>query len=247
VWRSSRNQNNRLDVSFLADTTLAVYHPAGKDIIAVGTAADGVAGLFMASNRGENARALAILDDPSTRITEIVPAAWGGYVYFVHDHGDMWEVHGLGLPDLGLADLYRSDAPLGDVTVSPSGSRVMLRDGDCAGPTQLVDVVSGQGTPVFLSGRNANIRFAGAEVLDAMSVRPIGFLDENQLVVAARDTGCDGPADIWVVNTSPAPSPDGLAGLTAVQVLESVESVSLRSVLTNWGEIPGDINSDAPT
>jgi hypothetical protein len=32
-----------------------------------------------------------------------------------------------------------------------------------------------------------------------------------------------------------------------VQVLESVESVAIRSVLTNWGEIPGDINSEAPS
>jgi hypothetical protein len=244
VWRSSRNQNNRLDVSFLADTELAVYHPAGKDIIAFGTAADGVAGLFMASNRGENARPIATLDDPSTRITEIVPDNYGGLVLFVHDHGDMWEVHGLGLPDLGLFDLHHSDEPLGDLLRSPFGSRTVVRQGDCAGPTAIVDIGTGS-TPLLLSGPNANVRLLD-QSLDASSVRPLGFLDEDRLVVAVRDAGCDGPADVWVVNMSPNPSPDGLAGLTAVQVLESVESVAIRSVLTNWGEIPGDINNQAP-
>lgn len=244
VWRSSRDQNNRLDVSFLADTDVVVYHPAGKDILAVGTAADGVAGLFIASNRGENARPIATLDDPTTRITEVVPDTSGAMVYFVHDHGDMWEVHGLGLPDLGLFDLHHSDEPLGDLLRSPFGSRTLVRQGDCAGPTAIVDIGTG-GTPVLLSGPNANVRLLDPS-LDASSVRPLGFLDEDRLVVTVRDAGCDGPADVWVVNMSPNPSPDGLAGLTAVQVLESVESVAVRSVLTNWGEIPGDITNRAP-
>ena len=225
LWRSSADENNRIDVSFLASTDVAVYHPAGKNIIAAGMGLDGVAGLYLASNRGENARVITTLDDPSTSITEIAVDPSGVTSYFVHDHGDVRHIHQLSLQGLQLMDMAVTSEQVGHLTLGTFfGGRLAYREGDCAG---------------VVSTKLANGSFGdlmSSPELDGRSVVPAGWLDYQRLVVEVRDVGCDGPAEVWVMST------DGAVH----QVLGTVEAVAVRTVLDSFGELPDDINAQAP-
>lgn len=225
AWHNARNGNDQLDISFLARTDVAAYHPAGKNIIAAGVGLDGVPGLYLASNRGANARVITTLDDPSTSITDIAVDSSGLVLSFVHDHGDMQHIHRLSLQGLELIDYAMSSDPIGALTFGADPySALAYREGDCDGIvlTKLANGGSGMVmTALGLAGR---------------SVSPVGWLDGQQLVVAVRDRGCDGPAEVWVI----APQGGGR------QVLPAVEAVSVRTVLSAWGELPDDINAQAP-
>ncbi len=225
LWRSSADENNRIDVSFLASTDVAVYHPAGKNILAAGTGLDGVAGLYLASNRGENARIVTTLDDPSTSITELAVDPSGVTSYFVHDHGGERHIHQLSLQGLQLIDMAVTSEQVGDLTLGTFfGGRLAYREGDCAGA---------------VSTKLANGSFGdlmSSPELDGRSVSPVGWLDYQRLVVEVRDIGCDGPAEVWVMST------DG----SVHQVLGTVEAVAVRTVLGSFGELPNDINAQAP-
>ncbi len=225
LWRSSADENNRIDVSFLAHTDVAAYHPAGKNILAAGMGFDGVAGVYLASNRGENARVIATLADPSTSITEIVVDVSGVTTYFVHDHNDMRHIHQLSLEGLQLIDVATSNDQVGHLTLGTFyGSRLAYREGDCSGVvrTKLANGLSGD--------------VMSSPELENRSVTPVGWLDFERLVVAVRDTGCEGPAEVWLMNTNGQVD----------QVLGMVEAVAVRSVLENFGELPNDINAQAP-
>ena len=225
LWRSSANENNRIDVSFLAHTDVAAYHPAGKNILAAGMGFDGVAGVYLASNRGENARVIATLDDPSTSISEIVVDVSGVTTYFVHDHNDKRHIHQLSLEGLQLIDVATSDDQVGHLTLGTFyGSRLAYREGDCSGVvrTKLANGLSGD--------------LMSSPELENRSVTPVGWLDYERLVVTVRDTGCEGPAEVWLMNTNGQ----------VHQVLGMVEAAAARSALENFGELPNDINAQAP-
>ena len=224
-WHNSRNGNDQIDVSFLANTDVAAYHPAGKHIVAAGVGLDGVAGLYLASNRGADARVITTLDDPSTSITDIAVDSSGLMLYFVHDHGDMQHIHRLSLQGLELSDDAMSPDPIGALTfgVDPY-SALAYREGDCDGIVLTKLATGGSGTTLTAPG------------LAGRSVSPVGWLDSLRLVVAVRDRGCDGPAEVWIV------TPEG----GGHQVLPEVEAVSVRTVLSAWGELPDDIDAQAP-
>lgn len=221
TWRNSADPTQTRDVSFLAHTDVAVYHLAGKDIIAAGTANDGVRGLFIASNRGENVRTLATLNEPTTKITAIAVSP-DNFVYFVHDHGTYQELHSLQLPGLMLTNLARGEQgeTLSQLTVGAAGVAVAV--GDCSATMRVW----------------SNTLAEGRQVLPGRSVMPVGWLGTN-LVVVARTQGCSGPADVWLVDTLDA-------GTSATRLLQAVDEVSVRTVLANYQEVPGDINAQAP-
>jgi hypothetical protein len=226
LWRTAGEPASRRDISFLARTDIAAYHPAGKNIFSAGQADDGTAGLFLAGNRGENPRVIAQLDDPNTAITEIAPDTSGSRVFFVHDHRNgTFHVHALGLPELALTDVTQANEPVAALTVSniPSGPAAW-RIGDCAGLTRTqiagIDVVRDQPV-VFVS----------------MSTEPVGWIDAQRLVVMTRTTGCAGPGDLWVWN---------VATSSASLLVTGVGSVAIRATLPAAGQLPGDINSTAP-
>jgi hypothetical protein len=226
LWRTAGEPASRRDISFLARTDIAAYHPAGKNIFAAGQAEDGTAGLFLAGNRGENPRPIATLDDPNTAITEIAPDPSGSRVYFMHDHRNgTFHVHALDLPALALTDLTQVTEPLAKLTVgtTPSAS-VAWRIGDCAGLTRTQIAGPGGVTDqpaVFIS----------------MATEPVGWVDSQRLVVMTRTTGCTGPGDLWIWNT---------ANASASLLMTGVGNVAMRSTLATFGELPGDINSAAP-
>ncbi len=226
LWRTAGQPGTRTDISFLDRTDVAAYHPAGKNIFAAGQASDGTAGLFLASNRGANPRLIAQLDQPSTVIAEIAADPSGAGVYFVHDHGNgTFHVHALELPALTLTDLTVAPEPIAKLSVGTTpGSPIAWRIGACAGLTR---------TQFWRGGALVDQPAAFA----TLSTEPIGWLDPQQLVLSVRATGCAGPSDLWIWNTATS---------AATPLVTGVENVAIRSVLTSFGELPGDINSAAP-
>jgi hypothetical protein len=226
LWRTAGQPQTRTDISFLARTDVAVYHPAGRDIFAAGLAADGTEGLFVASNRGQNSRLLARLDEPNTAITEIGADPSGSRVYFIHDHKNgTFHVHAIDLPDLTITDVLQVAEPVAKLTVNfVAGAALAVRVGDCSGLTR---------TQVF----NGATAVEQPAAFAALSTEPIGWLDTQQIVLSARATGCSGPSDLWIWN---------IATSAATPLVGNVDAVAVRSVLTSFGELPGDINSAAP-
>ncbi len=225
LWRKAGSPGTRLDISFLARTDVAAYHVAGKNVFAAGVDANGIDGIFVASNRGQNVETVATLDDSTTRITELAPDASGALLYAIHDEGSKWDIHEIEFPSLHLGSVLESSEPLSHLTIGvDQGSAIAARQGTCTGATRTV-------------AANWSIQDVGAGTpLAALSTSPIGWLDHNHLVVAARSSGCAGPADVWVVDASGQ----------AQQVLSAVDAVSVRSAVTSFGELPGDINAQAP-
>ncbi|MEP7048106.1 MAG: hypothetical protein ABI949_15555, partial [Ilumatobacteraceae bacterium] len=166
------------------------------------------------------------LDQPATVITEIDPDPSGSRVYFVHDHHNgTFHVHALDLPDLTLTDVTVAREPISDVAVGTTlGGPIAWRLGDCAGLPR---------TQVWNGTAIADQPSAFA----ALSTAPLGWLDAQRLVVEVRATGCGGPGDLWIWN---------IATSAASPFVTGVESAAIRSVLTQFGELPGDINNAAP-
>ena len=226
LWRAAGQPETRTDISFLERTDLAAYHPAGRHIFAAGQASDGRAGLFIAGNRGANPQLIAQLDQPSTAITEIAPDPSGSRVYFVHDHRNgTFHVHSLDLPALTLTDVTQATEPVAKVAVgTTANSAIAWRLGDCSALTR---------TQVASGGVIADQPAAFA----ALSTEPVGWLDPQQLVLSVRPTGCAGPSDLWVWN---------VVSLAASPLVTGVDNAAVRSVLTSFGELPGEISNAAP-
>jgi hypothetical protein len=226
LWRTAGQPETRTDISFLERTDVAVYHPAGRNIFAAGQSADGTAGLFVASNRGENPRLIAQLDQPTTVITEIGADPSGTRVYFVHDHRNgTFHVHALDVPGLALTDVTQVTEPVAKLTVGTTPSAAIAwRLGACSGLTR---------TQIASGGVVADQPAAFA----ALSTEPLGWLDPQQLVLSVRPTGCTGPSDLWVWN---------IVSLAASPLVTGVDNAAVRSVLSTFGELPGDISNAAP-
>ena len=226
LWRTAGQPGTRTDISFLDRTDVAAYHPAGKNIFAAGQASDGTAGLFLASNRGANPRLIAQLDQPSTVITEIAPDPSGAGIYFAHDHGNgTFHVHALEFPALTLTDVTVASEPIAKLSVGTTpGSGLAWRLGACTGLTRTQ----------FWNGSAVVDQPAAFATL---STAPVGWLDPQQLVMSVRAGGCTGPSDLWIWNTATS---------AATPLIAGVDNVAIRSVLTSFGELPGDINSAAP-
>jgi hypothetical protein len=226
LWRTAGQPDTRTDISFLDRTDVAAYHPAGKNIFAAGQAGDGTAGLFLASNRGANPRLIAQLDQPDTVISEIAPDPSGTRVYFVHDHGNgSFHIHALDFPGLVLTDVVQTAEPVAKLTVGTVGAgAIAWRIGACAGltRTQITGATGATDQPAAFA---------------TLSTEPVGWLDPQQLVLSVRATGCSGPSDLWIWN---------VATSAATPLINGVDSVAIRAVLTSFGELPGDINNAAP-
>ena len=222
LWRTAGAPETRTDISFLEQTDVAAYHPAGRNIFAAGRASDGTTGLFVAGNRGQNPRVIARAD-ANTHITEVGPDPSGALVYFVDDHGNgTFHVHAVTLPALSVTDVTASAEPLAKLTISSIGdAAISWRIGDCAGLTR-TQIFNGQGVVDEPS------------VFAALSTEPIGWLDADHLLVSVRSTACSGPSDLWVWNTSNS---------AAIPLINGVDSAAVRSVLTTFGEMPGATNA----
>lgn len=219
LWRAAGEPETRTDISFLARTDVAAYHPAGKNIFAGGQATDGSSGLFIAGNRGQNPRLVSRLDDPRARVTEIGPDPSGTHVYFVHDHANgTFHVHVADLATNAVADVLVTPEPVGRLTINvvPSAA-IAYRLGDCGGIAR--SQVAQAGSTI-----DQPAAFAG------LSTEPIGWVDAQQLVLSVRPSGCTGASDLWIWN---------IATSAASPLINGVDFAAVRSVLTSFGELPG--------
>jgi len=189
--RREADTGARSEVTFLAQTEVATSHPAGGSLIAAGQASDGTRGIFVASDLGANSRAIVRVDTDGVVVTELAADASGGALYFLTSSDTGFGLHSVTFPDLSEADLSSDQSPMTELVTGPVTGTTAWRVGLCNSVTSVrvlddrvaepVDV--GDGTPIA-----------------ALSLSPVGWLDANRLVIAARPLGCDGPADIWIWN-----------------------------------------------
>jgi hypothetical protein len=227
IWRQSTDASDRLDISFLARTDSAVYHPAGRNILAAGVDAVGQYGVFLAGNRGENPQPVTTIEDGSTVVHDLAFDSGGTHAYFVHDHPGQYHVHDLSFPDLALTDLVVSPDPVGRLVVDDTAS-IAWRQGDCSGRTSTVrwSPDAGSSQPV-----------GAGSALAALSTEPVGWVGGGSLAVMARESGCDGPGDLWIV---PADGGD------PVLLVSAIEQAAVRAVAATPVDLPGGINNQAP-
>ncbi len=184
MWHSAVNTDT-LDISFLARTDEAIYHPAGKAIAAVGVDENGQYGVWLASNRGKNRTLITAIDDPTTQATGLSFSADGRTLYFVHRAVHALNLFGLFLNEIGTEGQFDAN-----VTVSQVDDAVAWTTGPCDTTGSLVTRVN-QNDPQDLR------TIAGSPFATNSSLIPVGWLAGERLVIAARTTGCDGPADVW--------------------------------------------------
>lgn len=180
------------DITFVERTEEAIYHPAGRHVMAVGEL-DGRYGIFMATNRGTEPREVA-LGESAERIHHLSFAS-SGDLLFLADHDGSTHVHRLDLDALELATEAESTEPLADLVASPFTDAVAWREGDCdvrftvdRGPARMM---TGAGSPVgWLPGgrlvTGPNPACAGAEPVAITSVQDVG--GGSARVVAAPTT-----------------------------------------------------------
>lgn len=189
IWRNAHDSTERIDVSFMARTTSAVYHPAGKHIVAAGEGNDGLGeGIFLASNRGANATRLGSIEHGE--VTGLAFDATGDSFTFLHRHPDgTTEVHRYTLPfdQLDTLHTYAGESATGLVTsaADPVAAAWVVGDG-----------TSGNRVELSSSSSFGVVRMA----LPTESVfTPLSWLPGERLLVGARaaGTGADSAYDVW--------------------------------------------------
>ncbi|MEY2476755.1 MAG: hypothetical protein QOG87_2070 [Actinomycetota bacterium] len=201
------------DISFLARTDEAVYHPGGRFIAAVGLDHNGGYGISLATNQGKDARKLAD-GERAGRIYSLAFSQDGEQLWFLADHGDHGDVHQLDLRTAALTTLSQANKPYARVIASAFTRTQAVTTNKCE------SLANGLG--VQPSGRLAE-----------RTLEPVGFLADGRLVVLARASGCSGTGDVHVLGPG-STDPPALA--------RSVESVAIRQPLPPPGELPNAIN-----
>lgn len=181
-----------VDISFLEDHDEVVYHPAGTHLATTGTARDGTYGLWMATNVGKGEQLLAIGED-ARRIFSLSFSHDGTRIYYAAEHDDHYDVHTLRLAvqddqgevrDAKLGTLDTASTEMADVVVSEFARKsVAYTVGSCE---------EGKQTRVW----DGSVTELGGE-LEGASTVPVGWMPDGELLVLARDQGCDGPGTLY--------------------------------------------------
>jgi len=206
-----------LDITFLAHHDAAIYHPAGTHIISSGLSKDGVYGLWVATNRGEDVR-MIVRGETARSIGQL---AWttNHQLLFVADHGDHKDLHQFNLATeklVTVAQIPASQCFRSVVASRSTGGGVAWSTGACdgSGPTTTTAVRTGAFLPL-----------AGTPLASA---QPIGFLPDGTLIgrgtagVLAFKAGAvtvlhpsDAPTALRVAE--PLSPPIELAGIPAIE------------------------------
>lgn len=207
--RRSAVDGARTEITFLARTVVVASHPSGQGLLAAGNTGDGMNGVFLAAPDGTAARPLLFSgDDRVFDELAVDPSGWSAYI--ISERGDSFFLHRFSLADYSAAEVASGPTPLLRAVPGPTATSVAWQEGLCNSVTD---------TWVF-DDRTASRRVVGAGTpLEDLSLAPVGWLDANRLVVAARPLGCDGAAAVWIWNLV-----DGSATLLAT----SVEQPALR-------------------
>jgi hypothetical protein len=204
-----------VDISFLADHDEVVYHPAGTHIAVTGTADDGTYGLWLATNVGKDVQLLAIGED-ARRIFSLSFAHEGTTIYYAAEHDDHYDVHSLRLAlqdeegeirDAELGTLDSASTEMGDVVVSEFvAENIAYSVGSCD---------EGKATRVW----DGSVTELGGE-LAGLSTEPVGWLPNGELLVLARQSGCEGDGALYAWRSD-----------QATRLVEGVSAAGVRAVL----------------
>jgi hypothetical protein len=180
------------DISFLADHDEVVYHPAGTHVAVTGTDEDGTYGLWLATNLGKEHQLLAIGED-ARRIFSLSFEHDGRSLYYAAEHDDRYDVHSLRLAlqdeegktrDAKLSTLDTADTEMGDlVTNEFTVDLVAYTVGSCEDKKT---------TRVY----DRSITELGGP-LAGFSTEPVGWLPDGELLVIARESGCEGAGTLF--------------------------------------------------
>jgi hypothetical protein len=216
------------DLTFLASHDAVVYHPAGAEIATTGQAADETAGVWLSSNEGDAPR--LIVRATEATVSDFTFNHDGLSAYFLADHGDTWHVHEIFLvvpeddPAANEFDAtihYESAGPLSQLVVSPWDAMWAVQEGVCGSDARVV--IGGAELP--------------SEVADVDAV-PVGWLPDTRLVVATYPEGCDGPADLWVVDVAIGRGP------SAALLVSRVDGAAIRAPVPEPPQPLGDVALD---
>jgi hypothetical protein len=230
------------DVTFLDRHDASVYYPEGKHILSVGASADGVYGVFVATNRGDSPVAVARDDTPATTIYS--PALMtGGFTAFAAQHttnppADRYHLHFRGQDDPLLHTIVLPDGPPEVIVASHFEQRVAAQAGSCeSGGRRVTAVDVGE----YLTRRSANASAVARPVtvdVKAPFTEPVGWLPGGRLVVLGRDS-CTAPGTLWSVPVFPAGPP--------VRLADGAAAAALRTVITDQVDPPRETGgSEAP-
>jgi hypothetical protein len=189
IWRNAHDSTERIDVSFMARTTTAVYHPAGKHIVAAGEGNDGLGeGIFLASNRGANPTRLGSIEHG--QVTGLAFDATGESFTFLHTHPDgTTEVHRYTLPfnQLDTLQTYSGESATGLVSSAADNGAAAWVVGDGTDANR-VELSSPSSFGVVRMALPTESEFT-----------PLSWLPGERLLVEARPTGAPDSAagDVW--------------------------------------------------
>ena len=204
------------DITFLATTDAAVYHPSGTRVLAIGTDFNGQYGLFMASNTGTDPTLLAF--DEGAVMTE--PGWTGaGEPIFVAAHADgPWHVHKV---------VVTADGALEGPILEEGGFALDLLMASAHDPLLVAFRRAAVSTPGCIAdGRATVIGVDLPEPLASMTSVPSGWLPGERLLVLSYPGGCDSAADLWLFSAGFCPGSVYGASLVAT----SIDGAAARTI-----------------
>jgi hypothetical protein len=213
-----------IDISFLKRHDEAIYHSAGRHIIAVGVDDRGSYGIFLATNEGKDVRQLAVTEQ-ARRVYSLVIGPTGGSIFYAADHDSYSEVHSLEIEFPGLQTLYKTDAKvlrITDLNDRHPGA-LAIQTGSCT-----------EGTRVVVAHLRSEQVDQVAGLPKAASVEPVGWLPGDELALLVRDRGCLGKGDLYVSRpqtTSPNTEGENIQYVAKSRLLvRDVEAAAVRAV-----------------
>lgn len=178
------------DVTALATTWAAAYHPSGQAIVSAGIDRSGTVGVFISDNRGNGATPIVVLEDRSTSVTDVAVAHNGNWITFVHDvtEGDTREeahIHRVHLTDLPPE---RVPAEHEEVPVE------LIASEQLDGSISWREVVDDQDEGLAYSWSGIEPR--DLSFPDAV-VEPVGFLAEGTAAAVVLPEDAEGGGQLW--------------------------------------------------
>lgn len=181
------------NISFLDRHDDVTYHPAGTHIATTGLTAGGDYGLYLATNLGTDAELIA-RGEEARFITDLEFTQSGRELWYTARHGPKnWHLHTLHMG---------KDAFLDTVAKNEFGFEFESSDVFEFSPyawSALGDCAAGEPDKLHVS------RGWGIQIPDDLrdtSLRPVGWLPRQRLVVTSHPVGCStgAPADIYVLS-----------------------------------------------
>ncbi len=209
------------NISFMKNTSAVVYHPGGAVLFAAGTARDGTAQIVLSEPAGKLFRPVVLLP-AGAQVPEVAAAADGQSISFIEVSAVTSRVRALHLPELTLTTRIETSTPLSGLV--HDGDVVAVRAGECSGSTS-----------TRLSTGAATLDLNAAEPFVGRSTEPVGFVS-GSLIVASRQTGCSGPADVWAVDPADVSVPTLL--------ISGVTEVSVRPAPLPPVDLPADLKQE---